>query len=116
MEEIGVVAPVRIGKEKKIEQEAVKKAELKESAKGTKVGPETKKRNIVKSQKQLVISEEPERVDLIIVGKEVGHPLIPKIRVKTKVESSLSLSLSLSLSQVPVSSSAQGSLGSFDFL
>ena len=98
MEAISATTPVGKGKEKKIEQEAVKKAELKESAEGTKVGPETKKRNIAKSQKQLVISEEPERVDLIIVGKEVGHPLIPKIRVKTEVESSLSLSFSLSLS------------------
>ena len=43
-----------------------------------------------------------------IVGKEVGHPLIPKTRVKTKVESSLF--------QVLVSSSAQGSLGSVNLV
>ena len=43
-----------------------------------------------------------------IVGKEVGHPLIPKTRVKTKVESSFS--------QVLVSSSAQGSSRSFNFI
>ena len=43
-----------------------------------------------------------------IVGKEVGHPIILRTRVKTKVESFLS--------QVPVSSLAQGSLGSFDFI
>ena len=43
-----------------------------------------------------------------VVGKEVSHPLIPRTRVKTKVESSPS--------QVFVSSSAQGSSGSFDFI
>ena len=42
------------------------------------------------------------------VRKEVSHPLIPRTRVKTRVESSLS--------QVPVSSSAQGSSRSFDFI
>ena len=47
-------------------------------------------------------------MDPSTIGKEVGHPLIPKIRVKTKVKSSLS--------QVPVSSLAQGSSGSFDFI
>ena len=44
----------------------------------------------------------------LIVEKEVGHPSIPRSRVKTKVESSFS--------QVLVSSSAQGSSGSFDFI
>ena len=42
------------------------------------------------------------------IGKEISHPLIPRSRVKTKVESSFS--------QVLVSSSAQGSSGSFDFI
>ena len=98
MEAIGAATPVGKGKEKKIKQEAVKRVELEESAKGTEVGPETKKWKTAKSYKQLVISKEPERMDPSTVGKEVGHPLIPKIRVKTKVESSLS--------QVPVSSSA----------
>ena len=42
------------------------------------------------------------------MGKGVGRSLIPKTRVKTKVESSLS--------QVSMSSSAQGSLGSFDLV
>ena len=41
------------------------------------------------------------------MGKEVGHPLLPGTRVMTKVE--------FFLSQLPVSSSTQGSLGSFDF-
>ena len=62
----------------------------------------------MKSRKQLVIFEEPERVSSPTVGKEVGHPLIPRTRVKTKVESSLS--------QVFVSSSAQGFLGSSNFV
>ena len=45
-------------------------------------------------------------MDPSTVRKDVGHPLIPKIRVKTKVESSIF--------QVLVSSSVQGSSGSFD--
>ena len=47
-------------------------------------------------------------MDPSIVGKEVGHPIILKIRVKTKVVSSFS--------QVPMSSLAQGSSRSFDFI
>ena len=65
-------------KKKKIKQEKVKRAKLEESAEGTEAGPETKKRKIARSQKQLVISEEPERVSSPTVGKEVGHPLIPR--------------------------------------
>ena len=42
------------------------------------------------------------------MGKEVGHPLIPRTWVKSKVESSLP--------QVLVSSLAYGSLGSLDFV
>jgi len=64
----------------------------------TKVGPETRKRKTARSQKQLVMSKEPEKVSSPTVGKEVGHPLIPRTRVKTKIKSSLS--------QVPESSSA----------
>ena len=82
---IGAATPVGKGKEKKIKQEAVKRVEIEESVKGTKAGPETKKRKIAKSCKQLVISEDPEKVDPFTIGKEVGHPLIPKIRVKTTV-------------------------------
>ena len=85
-------------KKRKIKQEKVKRAEVEESAKGTEVGPETRKRKTARSQKQLVMSEEPERVSSPTVGKEVGHPLIPRTRVKSKVESSLS--------QVPMSSLA----------
>ena len=103
-EEIGAATLVDKGTEKKIKQEKVKRAKLEESTEGT----ETKKRKTARSQKQLVMSEEPERVSSPTVGKEVGHPLIPRTRVKSKVESSLS--------QVLVSSSAQGSSGSFDFI
>ena len=85
VEAIGATTPIGKGTEKKIKQENVKRAELEESAKGT----ETKKRKTTRSQKQLVISEEPERVSPPTVGKEVGHPLIPRTQVKTKVESSL---------------------------
>ena len=98
VEAIGATTPISKGKEKKIKQDAVKRAELEESVEGTKTGLKTKKRKTTKSQKQLVISEEPERVSPPIVGKEVSHPLIPRTRVKSKVESSLS--------QVLVSSSA----------
>ena len=64
----------------------VKRIELEESTEGT----ETKKRKTAKSQKKLVISEEPERVSPLTVEKEVGYPSIPRSRVKTKVESSFS--------------------------
>ena len=45
-------------------------------------------------------------MDPSTVGKEVGHPFIPKIRVKTKVKPSVL--------QVLVSSSTHGSSGSLD--
>ena len=51
-----------------MKQEAVRRAELEERAEGTEASPETKKRKTAKSQKQLVISKEPERVDPSIVG------------------------------------------------
>ena len=89
VEAIGAATPVGKGKEKKIKQEALKKAEIEGSIKGTEASPNTKKRKNAKSRKQLVVSEEPERVDPSAVGKEVGHPLIPKIRMNTKVESSV---------------------------
>ena len=94
------------GKEKKIKQEAIKRAEIEESVKGIEVGLKTKKRKTAKSRKQLVVSEEPKRVDPSTFGKEVSHSSIPKIRVKTKVESSVF--------QVPVSFSAHGSSESLD--
>ena len=78
VEAIGPATPIDKGKEKKIKQEKVKKAKLEESAEGTEAGPETKKRKTVRSQKQLVIFKEPERVSSPIVRKEVGHPLIPR--------------------------------------
>ena len=105
---IGVASLIGKDKEKKIKQEMVKRVELEETVEGTEAGPETKKTKTTRSQKLLVISEELERVSPLIVGKEVGHPLVPKTRVKTKVESSLS--------QVSMSSSAQGSLGSFNLV
>jgi len=108
IEAIGAATPIGKGKEKKIKQEKVKQAELEEGVEGTKTSPETKKRKTAKSRKQLLIFEEPERMSSPTVGKEVGHPFIPRTRVKTKVESSLS--------QVPVSSSVQSSLGSSDFV
>ena len=74
VEAIGVATPIGKGAKKKIKQEKVKRAELEESTEGT----ETKKRKTARSQKQLVISEEPERVSPLIVEKEIGHPSIPR--------------------------------------
>ena len=87
---IGAVTPIGKGREKRIKQEKFKEARLEESAKGTEAGLETKKRKTGKSQEQLVIFEEPESVNSPTVGKGVGHPLVPRSRVKTNVESSLS--------------------------
>ena len=106
VEAIGAATPMGKGKKKKIKQEAVKRAELKGSVEGTEAGSETKKGKTAKSYKQLVVFEEPERVDPSTVGKEVGHPLIQKIQVKTKVKSYVF--------QVPVNSSAHGSSRSLD--
>ena len=90
---IGVASLIGKDKEKKIKQEMVKRVELEETVEGTEAGPETKKTKTTRSQKLLVISEELERVSPLIVGKEVGHHLVPRTRVKTKVESSLSQAL-----------------------
>ena len=101
VEAIGVATLVGKVKEKKIKQEAVKRVEIEESVEGTEAGSETKKRKTTKSRKQLVISEELEGMDPSAVGKEVGHSLIPKFRVRTKVE--------FFVFRVPVRSSAHGS-------
>ena len=87
VEATGAATPLGKGKEKKIKQEAVKRVEIEENVEVTEAGPETKKRKTAKSRKQLVVFEEPERVDPSTIGKEVDHPLIPKIKVKNKVES-----------------------------
>ena len=65
-------------KKRRLSRKKVKRAKLEESAEGTEVGPETKKRKTVRSQKQLVIFKEPERVSSPTVRKEVGHPLISR--------------------------------------
>ena len=51
VEAIGIVTPVGNGKEKKIKQETIKKAEVEGSVKDTKAGLETKKRKIAKFRK-----------------------------------------------------------------
>ena len=119
VEAIGAVTPVGNGKEKKIKQETIKKAEVEGSVEGIKAGLETKKRKIAKSRKQLVVSKEPERVDPSTIGKEVGHPFILKIRVKTKVESSIlqvPVDSFKGASSVAVTSSAHGSSGSLNII
>ena len=87
--EIGAATPLGKGKEKKIKKEVVKKSEVEGSAEDTEVGCGTKRRKTASTRKQLVISEGPEEVDPSAIGKEVSHPPIPKIRVKTKVKSSI---------------------------
>ena len=84
------MTPVDKGKEKRIKQEKLKEAELEESTEGAEVSPETKRRKTGKSQKQLVIFEEIERIGSPIVGKEMVQSLATRTRVKTKVEFSLS--------------------------
>lgn len=49
VEAISATTLINKGKEKKIKQEKVKQAEFKEDVKGTKAGPETKKRKTAKS-------------------------------------------------------------------
>ena len=89
VEAIGAATPIGKGKEKKIKQEAVKKSEVKGSVESTEVGYGTKRRKIALACKQLVIFEGPEDVDPSAIGKDISHPSILKIRVKTKVESSI---------------------------
>ena len=119
VEAIGAATLVGKGKEKKIKQEAVKKAEVEGSVKGTKVGHKTKKRKPAKSCKQLVISKELEGVDPFTVGREVSHPLTPKIKVKTKVVSfvlQVPVGSFKGSSSVVVTSSAYGSLESLGII
>ena len=119
VEAIGAATLVGKGKEKKIKQEAIKKAEVEGSVEGIKAGHETKNRKTVKSRKQLVIFEELEGVDPSTVGKEVSHPLIPKIKVKTKVESfflQVPVGSFKGTSSVVLTSSAHGFLESLDII
>ena len=93
--------------------------EVKGRAEGTEASHGTKRRKTTLARKQLVISEGPEEVDLSAIGKELSHPPIPKIKVKTKVESSIlqipvgSLKGTFS---VAVTSLAQGSSRSLDII
>lgn len=93
VEEIGSATPVGKRKEKKVTKDASKKTKAEEGVKGTEVGQGTKKRKATMAYKQLVALEELEEADFSVAGtrsldKEVSHPPIPKIRVKTKVETS----------------------------
>ena len=111
--------PVGKGKETKVKQDAIKKFEVEGSVEGTKAGHETKKRKIAKSCRQLVISEDLEGADPFVVGNEVNHPLIPKIKVKTKVESSVlqvPMGSFKGAFSVPVTSSTHGSSRSLDII
>ena len=87
---IGAATPVGKGKEKRIKQEKLKGVELEKSMEGAEASLETKRRKTGKSQKQLVIFEETERIGSPTVGEEVAQSLATRTRVKTKVESSLS--------------------------
>ena len=57
VEAISAGTSVGISKQRAIKQENLKEAEVEGSAQG--IGPETKKRKTGKSQKQLVLSEDP---------------------------------------------------------
>ena len=86
---------------------------------GAEAGLKTKKRKTAKSRKQLVVSEEPERVNPSIIRKEVKHPLILKIKVKTKVKPSVlqvPVDSFKGTSSVVVTSSAHGYSGSLNIV
>ena len=119
IEATGVATPIGKGKEKKIKQKVVKKSEVEGNAEGTEAGHGTKRRKTASARKQLVISKGLEEVDPSAIGKEVSHPPIPKIGVKTKVESSILQIPVGSLkgtSSVVVTSLAQGSSGSLNII
>ena len=111
VEEIGTAIPVGKGKEKKIKKETVKKSKVEEGVVGTIVGQGTKKRKTGSTRKQLVIFKDPREMDPA-AEKEVNHPPIPKIRVKTKVKTSILQIIVGSLkgiSSMAVTSSTPGS-------
>ena len=76
----------------------MKVVNVEESTEGVKIGPETKRRKVGKSQTYLASQE----------GKDVGQPLASRTWKKTKAESSFS--------QVPVTASVHDSLGSSGFV
>lgn len=118
--EIGFATPFSKGKEKKGKKGAKEKLETKKDAEDLKVGQDTKKRKTSATSKRLPTSKKFREVAFAVIGgrslsKEVSHPPILKIRVKTKVEIFKSQTLVSSLkeiSSVAVSSPAQGSSGS----
>ena len=88
VEEIGFATLLGKGKEKKGKKSAKGKPETKKGIKDPKVGQGTKKRKTSIASKRLPTSEESGEVASTAVGgrsssKEVSHPLILKIRVKT---------------------------------
>ncbi|KAL0001263.1 hypothetical protein SO802_015044 [Lithocarpus litseifolius] len=85
VEEIGTTIHVGKGKEKLIKKVTVKKSEAEEGVVGIAASQGTKKRKTGSACKKLVVFEDPREV-YPAAEKEVSHPLIPKIRVKTKVE------------------------------
>ena len=111
--------PCRQRQRKEIKQKAVKKSKVERSAEGTEASHGTKRRKIASACKQLVIFKALEEADPFAIEKEVSHPPIPKIRVKTKLDSSILQIPMGSLkgtSSISVTSLAQGSLGSFDII
>ena len=81
---------------------------------GIKASQGTKKRKTASACKQLTNSEDLGDVDPSAAQKEVSHPPVPKIRVKTKVETSI-LQIPVGslkgVSSVAITPFAQGSSG-----
>ena len=96
METIGAATASSKGKD--VKPEKMKAVNVEESTEGVKIGPETKRRKVGKSQTYLASQE----------GKDVGQPLASRTWKKTKAESSFS--------QVPVTASVHDSLGSSGFV
>lgn len=124
VEEIGSATPLGKGKEKKGKKGAKGKPETEKGTEDPELSQGTKKRKTSIASKRLPTPKEFKEVASVAtrgrsLSKEVSHPPMPKIRVKTKVETSKSQTFVSSLkgiSSIVVSSLAQGSLGSFTMI
>ena len=124
VEEIGSATPLGKGKEKKGKKGAKGKPETEKGTEDPELSQGTKKRKTSTASKRLPTPKEFKEVASVAtrgrsLSKEVSHPPMPKIKVKTKVEISKSQTFVSSLkgiSSIVVYSLAQGSLGSFTMI
>ena len=86
LKEIGVANLVGKGKEKEVKKEVGKKSEAQEGVEGIELAKVPRKGKLLQLVSSLL---SPGKVDSSAARKEVSHPPIPKIRVKTKVETSI---------------------------